>query len=78
MDLSEIIFWIAIGIVVYSYAIYPCILWCWCFMAGERKKNPELAEEKLPGITLLVAAYNEADCLAAKIQNALQIDYPKE
>jgi cellulose synthase/poly-beta-1,6-N-acetylglucosamine synthase-like glycosyltransferase len=47
-------------------------------MAGERKKNPELAEEKLPGITLLVAAYNEADCLAAKIQNALQIDYPKE
>jgi cellulose synthase/poly-beta-1,6-N-acetylglucosamine synthase-like glycosyltransferase len=78
MDLSEIIFWTAIGIVMYTYAIYPCILWCWCLMAGERKKNPALAEEKLPGITLLVAAYNEADCLAAKIQNALEIDYPKE
>jgi cellulose synthase/poly-beta-1,6-N-acetylglucosamine synthase-like glycosyltransferase len=74
MDLSEIIFWTAIGIVVYTYAMYPCLLWCWCLLAGERKKSPAAAIENLPGITLLVAAYNEADCLAEKIKNALQID----
>jgi len=78
MDLSEIIFWTAIGIVVYTYAMYPCLLWCWCLLAGERKKSPAAAIENLPGITLLVAAYNEADCLAEKIKNALQIDYPEE
>ena len=77
MDLSEKLFWIAIGIVVYTYAIYPCILWCWCLVAHKRKKSSEIALENLPRITLLVAAYNEADCLAAKIQNALQIDYPE-
>jgi len=77
MDLSEKLFWIAIGIVVYTYAIYPCILWCWCLLAHKRKKSSEIALENLPRITLLVAAYNEADCLAAKIQNALQIDYPE-
>lgn len=78
MGLSKIIYWTAIGLVVYTYAIYPCLLWCWCVLARKRKKSPELGKEKLPGITLLVAAYNEADCLAAKIQNALQIDYPEE
>ncbi|MCX6264078.1 MAG: glycosyltransferase family 2 protein [Bacteroidetes bacterium] len=76
--MSKIIYWTAIGLVVYTYAIYPCLLWCWCVLARKRKKSPELGKEKLPGITLLVAAYNEADCLAAKIQNALQIDYPEE
>ena len=77
MDLREKLFWIAIGIVVYTYAIYPCILWCWCLLAHKRNKSLEIALENLPRITLLVAAYNEADCLAAKIQNALQIDYPE-
>jgi len=78
MDLSEIIYWTAIGIVLYTYALYPCLLWCWCMLAGKRKNTSEPAIEKLPTITLLVAAYNEADCLAAKIKNALQIDYPDE
>ncbi len=78
MDLSKLIYWAAIGIVLYTYAIYPCLLWCWCMLAGKRKKGEAPVNDHLPTITLLVAAYNEADCLAEKIQNALQIDYPEE
>ena len=78
MDLSKLIYWAAIGIVLYTYAIYPCLLWCWCMLAGKRKKAEAMLNDHLPTITLLVAAYNEADCLAEKIQNALQIDYPEE
>ena len=78
MDLSKLIYWAAIGIVLYTYAIYPCLLWCWCMLAGKRKKGAAPVNDHLPTITLLVAAYNEADCLAEKIQNALQIDYPEE
>jgi cellulose synthase/poly-beta-1,6-N-acetylglucosamine synthase-like glycosyltransferase len=47
-------------------------------LAGKRKKAEATLNDHLPTITLLVAAYNEADCLAEKIQNALQIDYPEE
>jgi len=33
---------------------------------------------QFPSITLLIAAYNEEDCLAKKKENSLSLDYPKE
>lgn len=31
-----------------------------------------------PNVTLLVAAYNEADCLTSKVYNSLALEYPRE
>jgi poly-beta-1,6-N-acetyl-D-glucosamine synthase len=78
MLLIELLYWIAIGIVVYTYAIYPCLLWVFNCFAGQRKQLSESVNQPLPEITLLIAAYNEADCLEEKILNALALDYPRE
>jgi cellulose synthase/poly-beta-1,6-N-acetylglucosamine synthase-like glycosyltransferase len=32
----------------------------------------------LPSVSFIVAAYNEADCIAQKITNSLDLDYPRE
>lgn len=34
--------------------------------------------EELPEVTLLIAAYNEADIILDKVQNSLSLDYPEE
>lgn len=36
------------------------------------------ADEALPHVTLIIAAYNEEGYIADKIQNTLSLDYPKE
>lgn len=78
MGVIKLLYWIAIGLVVYTYAIYPLLLWCGYRLAGIRKKQRVLDNQNLPSITVLIAAYNEADCLEEKLLNTLQIDYPEE
>lgn len=78
MLLIELLYWIAIGIVVYAYAIYPGLLWVLHCFAGQRNQLSESVNQPLPEITLLIAAYNEAECLEEKILNALALDYPRE
>lgn len=63
------------GIVVYTYLGYPVILGLLVKIRGRRKVSL-YSDEELPGITLLVACYNEADILEQKIQNTAGLDYP--
>jgi biofilm PGA synthesis N-glycosyltransferase PgaC len=37
-----------------------------------------MTNTQLPNVTLLIAAYNEAECIRAKALNSLAIDYPSE
>src|SRR5690242_2389713 len=71
----EIFFWISIGIVIYTYLGYPVIHGILVKIKGPRKVSL-YADEELPGITVLVACYNEADILEQKIQNTARLDYP--
>lgn len=73
--LLEIIFWISIGIVVYTYLGYPVILGFLVKIKGPGKVS-RYSDEELPQITVLVACYNEADILEQKIQNTARLDYP--
>jgi poly-beta-1,6-N-acetyl-D-glucosamine synthase len=67
-----IIFWVCIGIIVYTYAGYPVLL---SILAHIRKK-PVAPQPHEPTLTLLIAAYNEESCLKRKLDNALDLDYP--
>jgi poly-beta-1,6-N-acetyl-D-glucosamine synthase len=68
------LFWISAALVVYVYFGYPILLWLLRFLI----RHPETKERVEPSITLLVAAHNESDVIAAKLQNALALDYPAE
>ena len=68
------LFWFCVGIVLYTYVGYPALL---TLLARTRRK-PLARPPHEPTVTLLVAAYNEEGWLGRKLENALQLDYPRE
>lgn len=71
----EFIFWLSALLVVYIYAGYPLLLNLLArFKPLKVKSDVELYQ---PGITILIAAYNEADVIAANLDNKLIQDYPQ-
>lgn len=74
-----LVFWISIFIVIYTFIGYGLILFLLVkikrlFIKAYQFKN----DDKLPSVTILVAAYNEEEIISEKIANTLDLDYPKE
>ena len=69
------IFWAALFLVVYTYLIYPVLLW----LLAAGRKMPEYAPlSGWPRVSLIIAAHNEEGVLRTKLENALAMDYPAE
>ncbi len=68
------LFWICVGSVVYTYAGYPLLL----ALLARLRPAPGPYPPAEPLVTLLIAAYNEEAEIAAKLENSLQLDYPRE
>lgn len=66
------LFWVSAFLVVYPYLVFPSLL---MLMRRVMARPPRKAPIE-PTVSMLVAAYNEEDVIAAKIENALAIDYP--
>ena len=78
MKSAEIFLLIAILIVFYTYIGYGVIVLILNWLFKKNKVTHELDEnQEFPTLTLLVAAYNEEDCIEEKILNSLSLDYPK-
>lgn len=77
----ELFFWTALVLVVYTYLGYGVVIagaaslrrWL-----APRPACPVPDDAGLPPVTLLVAAYNEADVLDAKLANIRALRYPKD
>ncbi len=68
-------FWICLLLILYTYFGYGLLL----YGLTRIKKNRTAqfhAEASLPAVTLIIAAYNEADFIAQKIQNSFSLQYP--
>jgi cellulose synthase/poly-beta-1,6-N-acetylglucosamine synthase-like glycosyltransferase len=73
MKAYEIIFWIAVVAIAYTYAGYPLLL----MLMSKLRGKPVLRREFTPPVTVIIAAYNEERDLAEKLENTLALDYPK-
>ena len=53
---------------------------CWSSSNGFRERETATAETETyePEVTLFIAAYNEKDVIAEKMQNSLELEYPRE
>ena len=71
----EIVFWLCAAIVVYIYVGYPLLLYC---LTRKAVPPPVPGARRLPRVTLLISAYNEAAVIGQKIRNALDLDYPSD
>lgn len=81
MKAFEMLFWISLLIVFYTYIGYGIVLYFLvkikeCFRKPVHYPMP--SDEKLPELTLFIAAYNEEDVVDEKMQNCLDLDYPAE
>ncbi len=73
--LLQVVFWISIGFVAYSYVIYPLILPVLARIFG-RETQPDFSHE--PTVGIIIPAYNEQEVIRKKIDNVLAIEYPPE
>lgn len=74
MKIFGLIFWLCVLLIAYAYAGYPLIL---ALLARLRRKPAEY-EPITPQVSILIAAYNEQDVIAAKLENTLSLDYPRD
>lgn len=73
----EIFFWTCVFIVFYVFVGYGMLISILAKIKGT-KPIETLADEDLPEVTFLVAAYNEEEIIEEKIKNTLALDYPKD
>ncbi len=76
----ELYFWIGLGIIFYTYLGYGILLYIIVLLkrSFSSAKPQQYSFEELPGMTLIVACYNEADILDEKVKNTLDLQYPVE
>lgn len=76
-NVAAAIFWTCVGLVLYSYLVYPLVIW---LASRHRRRTPPPlpADAELPRVTLVIAAYNEAASIAATLETALAVDYPAD
>lgn len=75
-----VLFWLAVGVVCYTFVGYGIVLYILVKLKRLIKSPYPISDESAsyPTVTLMVAAYNEADVMDAKIANTLELDYPEE
>lgn len=72
--MSAGIFWVAIALVCYTYALYPLLAAGLARVAGRSPRAAPIT----PPITVIVAAHDEAPRIAARVRDILEQDYPRE
>jgi cellulose synthase/poly-beta-1,6-N-acetylglucosamine synthase-like glycosyltransferase len=84
MTAVAIAFWVSASLIVYTHLGYPLVLWLLTRIRRNRDLRVmrptvgEAIEATLPTVSLLVAAYDEEEVIAAKVANALALDYPRQ
>jgi cellulose synthase/poly-beta-1,6-N-acetylglucosamine synthase-like glycosyltransferase len=86
--MAEVFFWCAALALVHTYFLYPLSLFALegvaqVFQNMRRMRAGDAAKAvapqgTLPSVSLVVAAYNEADCIQQKLHNSLALDYPAD
>jgi GT2 family glycosyltransferase len=75
------VFWLAAGLAAYPWVIYPLVLGALGGVRGAlaaRRRPVASSTSAWPFVSVIVAAYNEAACIQAKLASALGPGYPHD
>jgi cellulose synthase/poly-beta-1,6-N-acetylglucosamine synthase-like glycosyltransferase len=86
-NIPSFVFWVSFGLVCYTFFIYPIVLFlCYALVQvysdtlylvrRPERRVTRVDSEELPGVTFIIAAYNEESHLPGKIANLRQTEYP--
>ena len=68
------VFWSSLAALAWTHAGYPAA----AAIAARIVPRPVRRDAVLPSVTLIVAAHNEEDVIARRVENLLALDYPPE
>lgn len=74
-NLTVIVFWTVVGIMLYTYIGYPLLL---AALAAFRREEKDPVEPYCPPLSVLIAARNEAGSIGRKLEATLALDYPAD
>ena len=74
--IALILFWVAVCLIVYTYIGFPLGVVLRGLLWGRPYKHEELTIS--PPVSIVISAYNEAKSIAAKLDNILSMDYPRD
>lgn len=75
MVIYQVIFWISLTLIICVYFFYPIVL----AVISIFYRKPIIKDDKeeyFPGVSFIMAAYNEEAHIERKIKNCLSLDYP--
>jgi len=68
----ELLFWAALGVVLYTYLGFPLLL----SIRGLFNRKVDKGEGT-PALSMVIIAHNEENVIAEKLENVLSLDYPQ-
>lgn len=77
----ESVFWVSFFLPVYTYALYPAILFLISICSdrcAEKVTGSTDGFSEYPHVSMVIAAYNEEKIIEAKLRNCMEIDYPAD
>lgn len=69
-------FWASVALILYTHIGYPALLWL--LKRVKPPRPPSTAHRPPPPVSLIIAARDEQAVIAAKVRNALALDYPRD
>jgi cellulose synthase/poly-beta-1,6-N-acetylglucosamine synthase-like glycosyltransferase len=71
-----IVFWFSVGAILYSYFLYPALIYVLVRMRGRKPEMPLATAQR--SVSLVVSCYNEQETLPAKLADITKYSYPTE
>ena len=80
MTVLAILFWVCVGLLIYTHVGYPLVLALIARLrrAPRGETGTAAAPDALPAVSVIVAAYAEQEVIAPRIANLRALDYPPE
>jgi len=72
--MAAVVFWSAVGMLVYVYVGYPALIWLLATLRPRRVRRQPIT----PKVSFICTVYNEEAVIAEKLRATLGFDYPPE
>jgi cellulose synthase/poly-beta-1,6-N-acetylglucosamine synthase-like glycosyltransferase len=69
-----VLFWLSLAALAWTHVLYPAVVSAVARVVQRRVEKGDVE----PAVTIVVAAYNEEASIARRLQNLLELDYPRD
>jgi cellulose synthase/poly-beta-1,6-N-acetylglucosamine synthase-like glycosyltransferase len=69
-----VLFWASLAALAWTHIAYPAV----ATVLARVAKRPVAAADQTPTVAVIIAAHNEETVIARRIENLLELDYPRE